>query len=251
MPSAPDAVVLCGGAGLRLRSVTGDAPKSLANIGGRPFLEILLSQLRRHGFQRVILAVGYQRDLIREHFGDGSAYGLAVSYAIESAPLGTGGALRNAVERIESVDALIMNGDSYTDGDLVAFVADYRRTGADISMLVVPADGRVDCGLVSVDANGKVLGFKEKQSAAGTQYVNAGIYLATKSVLAGIQPGIQISLETDLFPRWLSEGRNLRVFQHYGECIDIGTPERYQSAQVTLATVEAGAELAKPKGQPA
>ena len=83
MPSVPDAIVLCGGAGLRLRSVTGDAPKSLANIGGRPFLEILLSQLRRHGFQRVILAVGYQRDLIREHFGDGGAFGLAVNYSIE------------------------------------------------------------------------------------------------------------------------------------------------------------------------
>jgi mannose-1-phosphate guanylyltransferase len=249
MPSAPDAVVLCGGAGLRLRSVTGDAPKSLANIGGRPFLEILLSQLRRHGFQRVILAVGYQRDLIREHFGDGSAYGLAVSYAIESAPLGTGGALRNAVERIESVDALIMNGDSYTDGDLAAFVADHRRANADISVLVVPADGRVDCGLVSVDTNGKVLGFKEKQSAAGMQFVNAGIYLARKSALAAIQPGIQVSLESDLFPRWLAEGRYLRAFRHSGECVDIGTPERYLRAQTTLANVEAGDEFAKPRGQ--
>ncbi|MGA8022835.1 MAG: nucleotidyltransferase family protein [Candidatus Acidiferrales bacterium] len=249
MPSGPDAIVLCGGAGLRLRSVTGDAPKSLANIGGRPFLEILLSQLRRQGFERVILAVGYQRDLIREHFGDGGAYGLAVIYAIEAAPLGTGGALRNAVDLIESEDALIMNGDSYTDGDLAAFVADYRRAKADISMLVVPADGRVDCGLVSVDADGKVLGFKEKQSAAGTPFVNAGIYLATKSALAGIQRGMQISLETDLFPRWLAEGRYLRAFQHSGECVDIGTPERYQRAQITLANAEAGDEFAKPRGQ--
>ncbi len=249
MPSAPDAIVLCGGAGLRLRSVTGEAPKSLASIGGRPFLEILLSQLRRHGFERVILAVGYQRDLIRGHFGDGGAFGLAVSYAIESAPLGTGGALRNAAELIDSDDMLIMNGDSYTDGDLTAFVADYRRANADISVLVVPADGRVDCGLVSVDASGKVLGFKEKQSATGMQFVNAGIYLARKSALVGIQAGIQVSLETDLFPRWLAEGRNLRAFQHSGDCVDIGTPERYLRAQTTLANVEAGEEFSKPRGQ--
>lgn len=249
MPSVPDAVVLCGGAGLRLRSVTGDAPKSLANIGGRPFLEILLSQLRRHGFQRVILAVGYQRDLIREHFGDGRAFGLDLKYSIESAPLGTGGALRNAVDQIGSDAVLIMNGDSYTDADLAAFLTDYRSSKPDVSMLVVPADGRVDCGLVSVDADGKVLGFKEKQSAAGTQFVNAGIYLARKSALAGIQPGIQVSLETDLFPRWLAEGRHLRAFRHSGECVDIGTPDRYQRAQTTLANVEAGEEFANPRGR--
>jgi NDP-sugar pyrophosphorylase family protein len=249
MPSVPDAIVLCGGAGLRLRSVTGDAPKSLANIGGRPFLEILVSQLRRHGFQSVILAVGYQRDPIRTHFGDGAAYGLAVKYAIESAPLGTGGALRNADDLIESDTALIMNGDSYTDADLTAFVADYRNAKPDVSMLVVPVDGRVDCGLVSVDADGKVLGFKEKQSALGKQYVNAGIYMATKHALGGIQPGTQVSLETDLFPRWLAEGKDLRAFIHPGECIDIGTPERYQSAQFTLADVEAGERLGKPEGQ--
>ena len=70
MPNVPDAIVLCGGAGTRLRSVTGEAPKSLATIGDRPCLELLLRQLRRHGFQRAILAVGYQRDLIRSHLGD-------------------------------------------------------------------------------------------------------------------------------------------------------------------------------------
>jgi len=248
MHGAPDAIVLCGGAGLRLRSVTGNAPKSLASIGGRPFLDILLSQLRRHGFQRVILAVGYQKELIRSHFG-GEAYGLAVRYAIESTLLGTGGALRNAADQIESDVALIMNGDSYTDADLAAFATDYRDARADISVLVVPTDGRVDCGLVSVDANRAVLGFNEKQSALGTQYVNAGIYMATKRILCEVPPGVQVSLETDLFPRWLAEGKYLRAFNHPGQCIDIGTPERYQNAQVTLANVEVAGTISKPDGQ--
>ncbi len=248
MPSAADVIILCGGAGLRLKSVTGSAPKSLANIVGRPFLEILLSQLRRHGFQRVILAVGYQKDLIREYFGD-RALGVSLKYSIESAPLGTAGALRNAVDLIESETVVIMNGDSYTDADLVAFVTDYRNTKADVSMLVVPADGRVDCGLVSVDDNGKVLGFKEKQSALGTQYVNAGIYAMSKHALGKIQPDVQISLETDLFPRWLADGKHLRAFIHLGECVDIGTPERYQRAQLTLANAEVTESLAKLEGQ--
>jgi len=248
MRSAPDAIVLCGGAGLRLRSVTGDAPKSLASIGGRPFLDILLSQLRRHGFQRVILAVGYEKELIRSRFG-GEAYGLAVRYAIESAPLGTGGAVRNAADQIDSDVALIMNGDSYTDADLAAFAADYWDARADISVLVVPADGRVDCGSVSVDANRLVLGFIEKQSSLGTQYVNAGIYMASKRILCDVPPGVQVSLEADLFARWLAEGKCLRAFNHAGKCIDIGTPERYQSAQVTLANVEVAGTLSQPDRQ--
>jgi NDP-sugar pyrophosphorylase family protein len=248
MPNAVDAIVLCGGAGTRLKSVTGDAPKSLATIGGRPFLEILMSQLRRHGFQRVILAVGYQRDLIRAHFGDG-AHGQTFRYSIESSPLGTGGALRKAIDQVESKTVLIMNGDSYTDGDLTAFAADHQQSKAGMSVLVVPSDGRVDCGLVSVDDESNVLGFKEKKTARGKQYVNAGIYMADTRMFSDVLPGVQLSLETDLFPQWLAEGKHLRAFVHPGQCIDIGTPERYKSARITLASVEPGETSPKPESQ--
>ncbi len=248
MPSAVDAIVLCGGAGLRLRSVTGDAPKSLAGIGGRPFLDILLNQLRRHGFEHVILAVGYQRDLIRSHFGDW-AQGLRLEYSIESTPLGTGGALRNAVELVRSDSALIMNGDSYTDADLSSFVSDFGNTAADVSVVVVPTDSRTDCGLVSLTPSNKVLGFKEKQSTTGLQYVNAGVYLATKQILFEIAPNLRISLEEELFPRWLAQGKNIRAFNHLGKCVDIGTPERYLNAQGSLANVEIGGVLSGPEGR--
>jgi NDP-sugar pyrophosphorylase family protein len=239
MLSAADPIILCGGAGTRLRSVTGEAPKSLACIGQRPFLEILLSQLHRHGFYRAILAVGYQNDLIRSHFGD-QALGLQISYSVESTPLGTGGALRNALAMVESQAALIMNGDSYTDVDLGAFLVDFQDTNADLSVVVVPADGREDCGSVAVDPGGRVLGFREKQSLAGKIYVNAGIYLARKRILEEIPTDTQVSLEAELFPRWLRERRNLRAFHYAGECIDIGTPQRFQSAQVLLANAELG-----------
>jgi len=239
MPNAVDAIILCGGAGLRLRSITGQTPKSLASIGGRPFLDILLSQLRRHRFQHVILALGYQRDLIRSYF-DNRATDLSVEYSIETTPLGTGGALRHAVDAVKSDSVLIMNGDSYTDADLFGFVADFREARADLSALVVPTDGRTDCGLVSVDTSGRVLGFKEKQSSTGTQYVNAGIYMVAKRILYEISPNQRVSLEEDVFPRLLAEGKNIRAFHHPGKCIDIGTPERYLNAQETLANVEIG-----------
>ena len=239
MPNAADAIILCGGAGLRLKSVTGSGPKSLACIGDRPFLEILFLQLRRHGFDEVILAVGYQNDLIRAHFGE-QAHGLKVRYSIESTPLGTGGALRAALDLMHSDNALIMNGDSYTDADLRLFMAQHEAGQADLSVLVVPTDGRTDIGLVSVDSEWRVLGFKEKQSALGKQYINAGIYLARKQILSEIQTGAQVSLESEMFPHWLNESKDLRAFHHAGPCIDIGTPERYKKAQVTLADAEAG-----------
>jgi mannose-1-phosphate guanylyltransferase len=239
MPNAVDAIILCGGAGLRLKSVTGDTPKSLASIGERPFLEILLSQLQRHGFENVILAVGYQKNLIRSHFGD-RAHGLNIGYSIESTPLGTGGALRNVLSLMKANCALIMNGDSYTDADLRLFSIGHQNTNADVSVLAVPPDGRTDCGLVSVDSEGRILGFKEKQSASGKQYVNAGIYVVNKQILDEIPTDIQVSLESELFPQWLRESKHLRAFHYQGQCIDIGTPDRYREAQVTLANVEAG-----------
>lgn len=198
-----------------------------------------ISQLQRHGLDRVILAVGYQRELIRSHFGN-QAHSVKIFYSIEPTPLGTGGALRNALDLIDSNTALIMNGDSYTDADLRSFSIDYQNSSADLSVLVVPADGRTDCGLVSVDNERKVLGFQEKQSALGKQYVNAGIYMASRQILSEIPAGIQVSLEAELFPRWLREGKHLTVFHHSGLCIDIGTPERFRHAQVTLANAEFG-----------
>lgn len=111
-----------------------------------------------------------------------------------------------------------MNGDSYTD--LHAFAEDYRAAKADMSVLVVPADGRLDCGLVSVDTSRKVLGFKEKQTSAGNFHVNAGIYIAAKQLLHDVPPGLRLSLEEELFPRWLAEGKYIRAFSHAGCCVD-------------------------------
>src|SRR5262245_37315350 len=130
MPNMPDAIVLCGGAGLRLRSVTAGAPKAMAGIAGRPFLELLLRQLRRQSFQRVILAVGHQQNMIRSYFGQ-RALGLELKYSAESSPLGTGGALRNAADLVQSDTLLVVNGDSYTDADLNGLVLQHDETRAD------------------------------------------------------------------------------------------------------------------------
>jgi NDP-sugar pyrophosphorylase family protein len=233
MSKVPDVVILCGGAGLRLRSVTGDAPKSMANVGERPFLELLLRQLRRSNFGRVILAVGYRKESIQSYFGE-HAHDIAIRYSIESAPLGTAGALRNALGHIKSETVMVMNGDSYTAADLQGFVSEHDKVKADVSVIVVPNDGRVDCGSVSVDGQNRIVSFEEKAIRGGLQFVNAGIYLMPSKLLESIPPNNEVSLERQVLPAWISEGRSVCAYIYEGECVDIGTPERYRTAQRTL-----------------
>jgi NDP-sugar pyrophosphorylase family protein len=242
MRSPSEAILLCGGAGLRLRSVTGNSPKAMATVAGRPFLELLLRQLRRHDFERVILAVGYQQDIIRSHFRN-EAFGLSLIYSAESSPLGTGGALRKAAGLMQSDDALVMNGDTYTDIDLARFLADYRESGAQVSMVVVPTDGRDDGGAVLLSRDGRVARFEEKQNASSSKFTNAGIYLMALPIICSIPTGTQISLENELFPKWLEEGKYMRAFVHKGVSTDIGTPDRYRSAQKALALAEGATEV--------
>jgi NDP-sugar pyrophosphorylase family protein len=237
MPSTPDPIVLCGGAGLRLRSITAEAPKALAPIAGRPFLELPLRQLARHGFQRAILAVGYREDLIRSYLGT-HAFGLELMYSTELSPLGTGGALRNAACLVPSKTFLAMNGDSYTDVDLVALVRKHDESKVDVSVVVVPADERNDCGSISLDTNGNLAQFAEKQAPGSAPYINAGIYVLSRVVLDLIPAGTQLSLEKDLFPRWIRDGACVKAFLHSGACVDIGTPDRYRIAQQALAGAE-------------
>jgi NDP-sugar pyrophosphorylase family protein len=183
--------------------------------------------------------VGYQGDTIRDHFGP-EAFGLQVLYSQESSPLGTGGALRNAANLIESNTALVMNGDSYTDADLHRFELHHDQSGADMSVVVVTPDGREDCGFVSMDASGKLLAFQEKQVHAAPKYINAGVYLLSREILLEIPVDMETSLEKELLPRWLEQGKHIRATIDPATCHDIGTPERLRRAQTALAEVETG-----------
>jgi NDP-sugar pyrophosphorylase family protein len=219
----------------------------MAQIAGRPFLEVMLRQLKRNGFKHVILAVGYRADTIREHFG-GEALGLRLSYSMEELPLGTGGAVRKAAELAGSDSVLVMNGDSYTGVNLRSFVTDHHEDKAEVSVVVVPVDGRGDGGTVVVDRTGRLTHFVEKRQSSDAGYLNAGIYILSRRLLRGIADGRQVSLEREVFPRWIEEGRRIRAFVWPGKCVDIGTPERYWSAQELLGDVEAEESLPRRKG---
>ena len=240
MNTLPDAVILCGGAGLRLRAVTGDNPKSMAQVSGRPFLEVLLRQLQRYGFQRVILAVGFRATDIQSYFGEDFG-GMQLQYSNESSPLGTGGALSNAARHLRSRDCLAMNGDSYTDVDLRRLTTAHANSGADVSLVAVPVDERGDVGSLVLDADDNVVEFAEKERSLFAQHLNAGVYVLSRELLDEIPRGSAVSLERELFPEWIRQGRRVKGFVHMGKCVDIGTPERYRTAQEVLAEVEIAA----------
>jgi NDP-sugar pyrophosphorylase family protein len=238
MPEIPDVIILSGGFGLRLRGTIGEIPKPMADIAGRPFLELLLRQLKRQGFSRVVLSVGYKQEVIRKHFGK-EAFGLELVYSIETSPLGTGGALREAARYITTQKTLVMNGDSYTDADLGRLVREHAVNEADVTVVVVP-ESRSDAGSVVLDRNGKVTTFAEKRPVPESRYLSAGIYVLSKNLITGIPEGSKISLEERLFPQWLADGKCIAGFVCKEQCLDIGTPERYQMAQGALEKVELG-----------
>jgi D-glycero-alpha-D-manno-heptose 1-phosphate guanylyltransferase len=241
MTTIPDVIILSGGFGTRLKGVIGDVPKPMAQIAGRPFLELLLRQVKRQGFSRVILSVGYKQEVIREHFGN-QALGLRVFYSIEDSPLGTGGALKEAGRCLETEAALVMNGDSYTDADLARLVREHAVNDADVTVVVIP-ETRSDAGSVVLGEDGQVRAFAEKRAIPGSRYLSAGIYMLNRDLLAGLPVGVKLSLEEQLFPQWLAASKKIMGFVYNGPCIDIGTPERFQIAQNALEKMELGTVL--------
>src|SRR3954470_5460473 len=139
-----DVAVLCGGLGTRLRSVLGETPKVLAPVAGRPFLDHMLLWLASHGARRVVLCLGVRADLVLEHLTKRNVADLEIIPSVEPQPLGTAGALRLALPQLRSDPALVINGDTFIDADLGAFIAAHRQSGATASVLCaqVPSTAR-------------------------------------------------------------------------------------------------------------
>ena len=227
-PSDLDAWVLCGGRGKRLRSQIADRPKPLAPIDGRIFLDVVLAWLRSCGVERFVLCAGFLAEAIEPALPGLRRHG-RVSLSIEEEPLGTGGALRNALACGDSDPMLVLNGDSICPVDLRAMLECHLGAGAGLSLAAADAPSTADYGRLSIDADGRVSAFDEKAPDAGGGLVNAGVYLVGRTLFSQSAPQRRFSLETDLFPALARDG-HVRAWTHEGPFVDIGTPERYRDA---------------------
>jgi NDP-sugar pyrophosphorylase family protein len=231
-PRSVTVAILAGGLGTRLRSVVADRPKVLADVGGRPFLTWWLDALDRQGFGSVVLCAGYKAEQLRQTLG-WKRGNLQFHYSVEPQPLGTGGALRHALPLLPSDPILVMNGDSFCDVDLRAFLAEHLAREARASLVTAQMEETGRFGRVTVRPDGAVQEFREKSSNASPGWTNAGIYLVARKLVAAAPEAQNISLERDLLPSWIAQG--VRVFPAAGPLLDIGTPESLAQAEAFFA----------------
>lgn len=229
-------VVLCGGLGTRLRGIVADRPKVLAPVGGTPFLDHLLAHLRRQGYRDVILSTGYLGEQVAAFVEDGARWDLRVRCVREPAPLGTGGALRFAADEAGlAAPFLALNGDTFFSGDLSRLEAFHRERAAVASLALVRVEKAMRYGTVEVEEeSGAVAAFREKEAGReGPAWINAGAYVLGPALLAAISPGRNVSLERDVFPRWIGRGLFARPFPA-ATFLDIGTPQDFARAEALL-----------------
>ena len=227
------ALVLAGGEGTRLRPLTLTVPKPAMPLAGRPFLTFMLDWLASHGVTESILSCGYRSDGVRQVLGD--IYdGMRLRYVIEEDPLGTAGPVRLAADEGVLADRfLVLNGDTLTDLDLSAELAQHERTGAGGTLALAAVEDTASYGVVPTDGEGRVVEFLEKIDDPPTNRINAGAYVLEGSVAERIEPGRAVSFEREVFPAMAAEGV-LYGYLAEGYWIDIGTPERYLEATYDL-----------------
>lgn len=223
------ALILCGGLGTRLGALTASTPKPLLPVGGRPFLDVLLFELGRHGIRNVVLLAAFESQQVRDYVADNPVarqFGMQVGVAIEPERAGTGGALFHA-RHVLADDFLLLNGDSWLDFNLLSLPP---LVGADAVLALRQLPDASRSGVVELDGD-KVVSFRERPSGPGPGLVNAGIYRISRRIVDALPS--HGSLEADVLPSLAKQGRVLGVVRD-GFFIDIGIPETYEQAQVDI-----------------
>jgi NDP-sugar pyrophosphorylase family protein len=225
------ALIMAGGKGSRLYPYSAALPKPLMPLGDKPVLEILLNRLRAAGITEIILAVNHLRHLLEAFFGDGSRFGVSVSYSFEEQPLGTAGPIGLVLDRLEDT-FMLMNGDLLTTLDLKAMLADHRTRNADATIGVYQRELRSEFGLLDVDESMRMIGYREKP--IHRQLVSMGVYaLRRDAVRPYIVPGTHLDMPALMQSMQEADGK---VFCHQQKCfwLDIGRPEDFAEAQAMV-----------------
>ncbi len=218
-------ILLVGGMGTRLLPLTKTVPKPMLPLAGLPVTEHQLAMARRAGITSIVLATSYLSDVFVPYFGDGSAWGMKIQYAVEKEPLGTGGAIRNAAQLLNNEESIvILNGDVLSSHDLTAQIKLHESLDADVTLhLTHVADARA-FGCVPVDESGRVTAFLEKMDNPVTNTINAGCYVFHPRVIQRIPAQTIVSVEREVFPSLIkSQGRIFAVIDD-SYWLDIGTP---------------------------
>ncbi|MDP3921267.1 MAG: sugar phosphate nucleotidyltransferase [Candidatus Omnitrophota bacterium] len=224
-----EAIILAGGLGTRLGDKTKEIPKPMLPVGGRPFLDTLLDYWRAQGIDHFVLGVGHKHEVIESHIGN-DYKGSYVSYSIEKELLGTGGGLLMAVKRLKtSHPFLVLNGDTFFEVSLKALAHFHEEKEAECSMSLFKISDADRYEGIQMDDSYRVESVLGRDQMQTSPYANGGVYLMTFHLVDEfvIDTPKKQSLETDLFPEMLSQGKDIYGFVSGGRFLDIGTPEDY------------------------
>jgi D,D-heptose 1,7-bisphosphate phosphatase len=228
MASSKQVVILAGGKGTRLKGISGDLPKPMVCILGKPLLQHLIEQCAKYGFLDIRLLVSYGAEVIKGYFGDGSQYGVSIKYHKEGTPRGTAGALLDIVSDLDDF-FLVLYGDTYFDVNLSKIWSFHQENNADTTLFIHPNDHPYDSDLVEVDSDLKITtihGYPHDKQWR-RNLVNAAIYVVTRSALVGIEFSLKkIDIAKELFPLMIKNGKKLYGYLSTEYIRDMGTPER-------------------------
>lgn len=236
-----EAVIVAGGFGTRLLPLTTRRPKHLLEVGGVPFLAHQIGRLAQAGVEHVVLATSYRAELFEPVLGDGSRWGIRLSYVQEEEPLGTGGAIRNVAPVLtDDPDGavVILNGDILSghllDKQLDDFETPRDGRSVDVSLHLVEVEDARAFGCVPTDESGRVTGFHEKSDDPVTRQINAGCYVFRRRVIDTIPRGEVVSVERETFPGLVDDGALVVGYLENGYWRDVGTPEALVAASRDL-----------------
>jgi NDP-sugar pyrophosphorylase family protein len=235
-PVVKRAVILAGGEGTRLRPYTTVLPKPLMPIGDRPVLDIVVRQLKAHGFERITIATGYLAELIEAFFRDGEQYEIPIDYYREAEPLGTVGALA-LIDGLADDDILVMNGDVLTDIDYGALLEQHKSSDAAATIATKTRDVQISLGVLrfAEESDPTLLtGYDEKPSIEYT--ASMGVYCFAPRALGHIEAGKRLDFP-DLILRLIAAGEHVRAWPSEDYWLDIGRHDDYEQAQEEFESV--------------
>lgn len=231
------AVILAGGKGTRVISVRDDIPKSMLPVAGKPLIVHQLEWLRRQGISEAIILVNHLKDIIIQTLGDGSAFGVSISYFEEPYPMGTVGGVKAIEDRLKG-DFLLLYGDVMLDLDLARLSRFHTAHESEGTLVVHPNDHPYDSDLVELDRSNRITAFHPKPHSDSGFYrnlVNAGAYLLSKKILTHLEPGVKADFGKDIFPAILTKTK-LFGYNTTEYIKDMGTPERLATVSADVAS---------------
>jgi mannose-1-phosphate guanylyltransferase/phosphomannomutase len=227
------AVLMAGGSGTRLRPLTCELPKPMVPILNKPIAEHITNLLRRHHITEIIATLHYLPDVMREHFQDGSDFGVQITYAVEEdQPLGTAGCVKNIAELLDET-FLVISGDSITDFDLTAAIKFHKQKQSKATLVLTHVPNPIEFGVVITDENYRIRRFLEKPSTSEifSDTVNTGTYILEPEVLQYLPENIECDFSKDLFPLLLEKDEPMYGYIADGYWCDVGHLDAYREAQ--------------------